>query len=80
MRTKTCVRTYLARKFCNKGAIFAWDINIMRNNEKIEKTKQKKSVHKKMTVVRCAVKRKATLRKLHKFICLSSAKFTAMTK
>ena len=68
MRTKNCVRTYLARKFCNKGAIFAWDINVMRNNVKIEKTKQKKAVRKKMTVARCAVKRKATLRKLHKYI------------
>ena len=52
----------------------------MRNNVKVEKTKQKKSVRKKMTVARCAVKRKATLRKLHKFICVSSLKFTDMTK
>lgn len=52
----------------------------MCNNVKIEETEQKKAVRIKMTVARCAVKRKATLRKLHKFICLSSVKFTVATK
>ena len=52
----------------------------MRNNVKIEKTKQKKAVRIKMTVARCAVKRKATLCKLYKFICLSSVKFTVVIK
>ena len=52
----------------------------MRNNVKIKKTKQKKAVRIKMKDARCAVKRKATLRKLHKFICLSSVKFTEVTK
>ena len=52
----------------------------MRNNVEIEKTKQKKAVCIKMTVACCAVKRKVALRKLHKFICLSSVKFTDVTK
>ncbi len=52
----------------------------MRNNVKIEKTKQKKAVRLKMTVACCAVKRKMALRKLHKFICHSSVKFTEVTK
>ena len=52
----------------------------MHNNVKIEKTKQKKAVRIKMMVARCAVKLKVALRKLHKFICLSSVKFTEVTK
>ena len=80
LRTKTGVRTYLARKFCNKGAIFALNINIVRNNVKNKKTKQKKAVRIKMTVARCAAKLKATLCKMHKFIRLGSVKFTVMTK
>ena len=52
----------------------------MRNNVEIEKTKQKKAVRIKLKDARGAVKRKATLRKLHKFICLSSVKFTDVTK
>ena len=52
----------------------------MRNNVKIEETKQKKAVRIKMTVARCAMKRKAALRKLHKYICYSSVKFTEVTK
>ena len=52
----------------------------MRNNAKNKKTKQKKAVRKKMTVARCAVKRKVALRNLHKYICHSSVKFTDVTK
>ena len=80
LRTKTRVRTYLARKFCNKGAIFALNINIVRNNVKNKKTKQKKAAHIKMTVARCAAKLKVALCKMHKFICISSVKFTVVTK
>ena len=80
LRTKTGVRTYLARKSCNKGAIFALNINIVRNNVKNKKTKQKKAAHIKMTVARCAAKLKVALCKLHKFICISSVKFTVVTK
>ena len=52
----------------------------MRNNVKNEGTKQKKSVRKKMTVARCAVKLKMKLCKLNKYICHSSVKFTVVTK
>ena len=52
----------------------------MRTNVKIGKTKQKKAVRIKKKDACCAVKRKAALCKLHKFICLSSVKFTDVTK
>ena len=80
LHTKTGVRTYLARKFCKKGAIFALNINIARNNVKNKKAKQKKAAHIKMTVAHCAAKLKVTLCKVHKFIYISSVKFTAVTK
>lgn len=52
----------------------------MCSNVKIKKTKQKKAVRIKMKDACCAVKRKVALRKLHKFICLSSVEFTEVTK
>ena len=52
----------------------------MRNNVKNKKTKKKKAVHIKMTVARCAAKLKVALCKMHKFICISSVKFTVVTK